>query len=652
MAIAPAVFPSWYVSFDPLTIFLVAWWTVVGAMIGSFVNVVVWRLPRGESLSQKGSHCPACHHPIRFYDNIPIVSYWLLGGRCRDCDHPISARYPTVEAIFAALFLVVAVVEGGWGLANVPHDTLGARPPAALVWGTVSLHLVLLSCLLTALLMERDGWSVPARLFVPSLATACLLPVVIPGLAQPAAAVSWLGGWADWQQRAAHLGIHALLGYLSALVCCSRAPRVFPPAWMAASVALHLTLGWQLASWLVALTAFAAAVFHWQRLIRPRRLFGLFFWYVLIGVLGWQTWTQLFPWTATGTAVSMWTVPLAITAVAAWSLRHVVFPATDSSSTHTSATSSLTRKDHDSMNRTPPDRQAILDSPSYRLPELDTDFLQRPELRPVRVQLELLKPEIVLEEQRIRSTVVVFGGTQIVERPEAEQRVAAARAALAEAPDDAQRRRALARAERVLAKSHYYDEARQFARIVSLVCQCNGQCDFVIITGGGPGIMEAANRGAYDAGSKSIGLNITLPEEQLPNRYISPELCFQFHYFAMRKMHFLLRARALVVFPGGFGTLDELFDALTLRQTERMQDIPIILYGTEYWKSVIDFQRLADEGVIRDEHLDLIHFADAPGRAWEIIARYHGVDPETGTLCQDDSLCADARTAGNDDAAG
>ena len=163
----------------------------------------------------------------------------------------------------------------------------------------------------------------------------------------------------------------------------------------------------------------------------------------------------------------------------------------------------------------------------------------------------------------------------------------------------------------------------QFARLVSQRCQIDGQCDYVIITGGGPGIMEAANRGAHDVGAKSIGLNITLPLEQVPNPYITPNLCFQFHYFALRKMHFLMRAKALVVFPGGFGTLDELFDALTLRQTRRMQEIPIILFGREYWNRVIDFQFLADEGVIADEHLALISYAETPEEAWHIIARFH-----------------------------
>ncbi len=267
---------------------------------------------------------------------------------------------------------------------------------------------------------------------------------------------------------------------------------------------------------------------------------------------------------------------------------------------------------------------AILNSPSYRLAEEDTAFLKQDALRPVRVQLELLKPEMTLAEHGVRSTIVAFGGTQIVEQQEAEERLARARQALAEAIDDPQAQRAVARAERVLAKSKYYDAAREFSRLVSSSCQVGGECHYVIITGGGPGVMEAANRGAYDVGAKSIGLNITLPQEQAPNPYITPELCFQFHYFALRKMHFLFRAKALVVFPGGFGTLDELFDALTLRQTERMQAIPIILFGREYWSRVIDFQFLADEGVIADEHLDLIEYAETPEEAWEIITRFHG----------------------------
>ncbi|NIL96748.1 MAG: 3-isopropylmalate dehydrogenase, partial [Planctomycetales bacterium] len=195
--------------------------------------------------------------------------------------------------------------------------------------------------------------------------------------------------------------------------------------------------------------------------------------------------------------------------------------------------------------------------------------------------------------------------------------------AAAARPQDPLVVRQVQRAERILAKSHYYDAARDFSRLVSSTCQVDGQCDYVVVTGGGPGIMEAANRGAFDVRAKSMGLNITLPQEQAPNPYITPELCFQFHYFALRKMHFLLRAKALVIFPGGFGTLDELFDALTLRQTRRMQDIPIVLYGREYWEQVIDFQFLADEGTIADKHLDLIQYAESPEQAWEMIVQFH-----------------------------
>lgn len=273
------------------------------------------------------------------------------------------------------------------------------------------------------------------------------------------------------------------------------------------------------------------------------------------------------------------------------------------------------------------DREELLDkirnSPSYVLSEVDIDFLTRPELRPVRMQLELLKPEMIFVENGVESTICVFGGTQIIPQDEAEQRLAQAESTAAAAPDDKKASRELLRARNRLKKSKYYDHARDFAKLVSSTCQVNGKCDYVVMTGGGPGIMEAANRGAHDVDAKSIGLNITLPDEQDPNAFITPELCFQFHYFAIRKMHFLLRAKALVIFPGGFGTLDELFDALTLRQVGRMQDIPIILYGREYWDPVVDFQYLADEGVIRDEHLDLIDYAETPEEAWKIIEDFH-----------------------------
>jgi uncharacterized protein (TIGR00730 family) len=267
--------------------------------------------------------------------------------------------------------------------------------------------------------------------------------------------------------------------------------------------------------------------------------------------------------------------------------------------------------------------QKILRSPSYRVAYRDVDFLASPDMRATRMELEYLKAELALQKHNIRSTIVVFGSTRIVEPAEAQARLECARADLAKRPGDPKCRRAVDQAERILAKCRYYELAREFARLVSSACQVQGQCDYVVVTGGGPGIMEAANRGAHDVGAKSIGLNIRLPLEQQPNPYITPRLCFQFHYFALRKLHFLLRAKALVVFPGGFGTLDELFDALTLRQTRRMQEIPIIVFGRDYWQHVIDFQRLADEGTIDDRDLDLICYAETPEEAWGIIQQFH-----------------------------
>jgi uncharacterized protein (TIGR00730 family) len=265
----------------------------------------------------------------------------------------------------------------------------------------------------------------------------------------------------------------------------------------------------------------------------------------------------------------------------------------------------------------------ILESHSYVLAEQDVQFLARPELRPVRLQLELLKPEMAMQEHKIVSTVVVFGGTRIVDRPEAEERLLLARRNVAADPQNPRLQRQVERCERLLAKSDYYASARRFAQLVSEYGQATEILDYVVTTGGGPGIMEGANRGAFDVGAKSIGLNITLPAEQRPNPYITPELCFQFHYFALRKMHFVMRAAALVAFPGGFGTLDEFFDSLTLRQTRRMQEIPIILYGSEYWNRLFDLRFLADEGVIEDEHLDLVQFADTPEQALQIILEFY-----------------------------
>ena len=267
--------------------------------------------------------------------------------------------------------------------------------------------------------------------------------------------------------------------------------------------------------------------------------------------------------------------------------------------------------------------QTILKSPSYRLAYEDIGFLEDPALRPIRMQLEMLKPELAFERLKISSTIVVFGSTRVVEAGVAQEQLKRAQAQLAQSPDAAGLRRGVARAEQILAKAHYYDEARKFAALVSALEQQDGTREYVIVTGGGPGIMEAANRGAADVQAKSVGLNIHLPREQFPNPYITPELCFQFRYFAMRKLHFLLRAKALVVFPGGFGTLDELFDALTLRQTGRMQEIPVVMFGRGYWTKVLDLHFLADQGAIDDADLDLIQYAETAEEAWQQIAQFH-----------------------------
>jgi uncharacterized protein (TIGR00730 family) len=267
-------------------------------------------------------------------------------------------------------------------------------------------------------------------------------------------------------------------------------------------------------------------------------------------------------------------------------------------------------------------RQEILESSSYRIAYEDPDFLRRDELRPVRLQLELMKPQLALEEHNVRSTIVVFGSTRIASPEDAQAQLEEMVRALALRPGDAHAQKRVRVAERILAKSRYYEEARNFARIVSTTCQMEGKCDYVVITGGGPGIMEASNRGAWEVGAKSIGLNITLPFEQIPNPYITPDLCFQFRYFAIRKMHFLIRAKAMVAFPGGYGTLDELFETLTLVQTKKMKPIPILLFGEEYWRQAVNLQFLVDEGTISPEDLALVSYVETAEEAWRKITEF------------------------------
>ncbi|WP_157220037.1 LOG family protein [Flavisphingomonas formosensis] len=253
------------------------------------------------------------------------------------------------------------------------------------------------------------------------------------------------------------------------------------------------------------------------------------------------------------------------------------------------------------------------ESSAYRLAFQDDDFLLREDLRPVRFQLELMKPELLLEEAKIGSTFVFYGSARIPEPAKADALIAAA-------TTDTQRRIA----ERLKAKSRYYDEARKLAQLASKAPEdAKGLRHFVVCSGGGPSIMEAANRGADDVGAESIGLNIVLPYEQLPNPYVTPSLSFQFHYFALRKMHFLLRARAVAVFPGGFGTFDETFELLTLVQTGKMARLPILLFGRDFWTRVVNFDALAEEGVISPNDIDLIRFVETADEAWSAVRDFY-----------------------------
>jgi uncharacterized protein (TIGR00730 family) len=262
-------------------------------------------------------------------------------------------------------------------------------------------------------------------------------------------------------------------------------------------------------------------------------------------------------------------------------------------------------------------------SPSFKPAYKDEEFLLRDELRPVRLQLELLKPELLQQEAGVTSTIVVFGSTRIPDPMSAEKDLAQLESKLKRAPDDKLLAKEVEIAKRICDKSKYYEMSREFAHLVTSKCQTKEQCHSVIITGGGGGIMEAANRGASEAGGRSIGLNIVLPKEQHPNAYITPELSFQFQYFAIRKMHFLMRARALVVFPGGYGTLDELLETLTLIQTKKMSPVPVLLFGEEYWKRIINFEGLVDEGMIATEDYELFQYVESPAQAWDIIKDFH-----------------------------
>ena len=249
-------------------------------------------------------------------------------------------------------------------------------------------------------------------------------------------------------------------------------------------------------------------------------------------------------------------------------------------------------------------------APAYRLAFADEEFLCRDELRPVRLQLELLKPQLVMDERGIESTIVLFGGARIPEPAKKDT----------------------ARTETLADLSKYYDQAREFARLMTEKSMKSYGREDVIVTGGGPGVMEAGNRGAMDAGGASIGLNIVLPHEQAPNEYVTPDLCFNFHYFAIRKMHFLMRAKAICVFPGGFGTLDETFEALTLIQTGRMQRVPVLLFGRKFWESIINWEALSEAGTISAKDLELFRFVETADEAIHAIDNWDGAGERRGVI--------------------
>lgn len=265
---------------------------------------------------------------------------------------------------------------------------------------------------------------------------------------------------------------------------------------------------------------------------------------------------------------------------------------------------------------------AIMTNPSYNEADRDPLFMDRDETRGVRLLLDFLKPQTILQEEGIRHSIVVFGSTRIPEPSTAAANLEDVKAASEKAPDDLELKRRLRVAERIAAKSKYYDVARDLGRLVGHEEGPHGR-RLVVVTGGGPGVMEAANRGASDSGARSVGLNITLPYEQFPNPYVTPGLCFRFHYFGLRKLHFLLRARALVVFPGGFGTLDELFETLTLIQTRKIRPVPVILVGQAFWERVFDPDFLVEEGVIDKEDRELFWYAETAEEVWNDILRWY-----------------------------
>ncbi|VAW58903.1 FIG01147456: hypothetical protein [hydrothermal vent metagenome] len=279
--------------------------------------------------------------------------------------------------------------------------------------------------------------------------------------------------------------------------------------------------------------------------------------------------------------------------------------------------------------------QAILDSPSYVPAIEDVHFLDGDDARGLRLQMDYLKADRLLRAHGIKHTIVVFGSTRLVEPVAAHKKLEQLRASLLKKPEDTEIKRRISIAHRILEKSHFYVVAREFSLLVAKAGNGPRGSDLVVMTGGGPGIMEAANRGAHDGGVKTVGLNITLPHEQYPNPYITPELCFQFHYFSLRKMHFILRARALVAFPGGYGTLDELFETLTLIQTRKIKPIPVVLVGEAFWRKLFNIDFMVEEGVIDEEDRDLFCFAETAEEIWASLKDWYQRNNESFVVSEE-----------------
>ena len=276
---------------------------------------------------------------------------------------------------------------------------------------------------------------------------------------------------------------------------------------------------------------------------------------------------------------------------------------------------------------------AILSSPTYRIAHEEYDLLNSNAMRGVRMLLEIIKPDLHLETAGIESTIIVFGGARIVDRDTAAAKLAQAEQRLSATPGSSSLKRQVVHAKQLVDLTRFYDAAREFAALAfqhgqADKGQSHGCASHVIVTGGGPGIMEAANRGAFEAGCRSIGLKITLPFEQHPNPFITPDVCFKFNYFSLRKIHFVMRSIVAILFPGGFGTLDELFELLTLRQVITKGSMPIVLFGTEFWRRLVEFNYLAEKCMISDDDLDFIHFSDSAEEAWDFIRNRTQAEPE------------------------